>query len=536
MLRILADYVVGKVHSLENTVSSQATNWCKGCIRRRLEIGLFLILLVVISLVYFGTLYPDQGWGGDFAQYIHQTINITRGVDMMDTGYIYSRYTPSLGPRAYPAGFPLLLAPTYAIFGFDMRAFQVQMILMQLMALIVIYLLYRQEVTPPTALILVLMMGLSPYLISYKREIMSDVPFMLLSLSFVLWVKHVYKRRYFDHWAILVAALLASAGYLIRTVGFATLGALLISDLVRRRRPTRFTLWTIGCTVALVGGSRLLLGGGEGSYLDQLANYSLLIIWQNVEHYLIHSIRGFWAGPSLTLGQFIVPILWLAVIPLIIYGFIQRAWRSSLFMELFFLFHLGIVLAWPSIQELRFLYPILPLFLLYAGIGFEGVVAQLGQRTNLRVIRALAIVFAVGIVVIYAVRTSKVIAAEGPVADGPYTPAATALFQFVREETDPEAIFVFLKPRVLSLYTQRSASTFPSNQPMPVAIAYLEEIAVDYVIIKKDARGQLNDAALVALVETCPDSFERVFDNGLFRIYRINQDALDTCQKKMTTD
>jgi hypothetical protein len=534
-INILADYVVGKVHPLENTRSPQATDWGKSLIKRRVEAILMLSLLVVISLVYFGTLYPDQGWGGDFAQYIHQAINIAHGVDMMDTGYIYSRYTPSLGPRAYPPGFPLLLAPTYAIFGFDMWAFQVQMILMQLMALIVIYLLYRQEVALPTALILVLMMGLSPYLISYKREIMSDVPFMLISLSFVLWVKHVYKRQHFDHWTILVAALLASAGCLIRTVGFATLAALLISDLVRRRRPTRFTLWTIGCTVALVGGSRLLLGGGEGSYLDQLTNYFPLIIWQNVGHYLVHCMKGFWAGPSLTLGEFAAPILWLTAVPLIIYGFIQRAWRSSLFMELFFLFHLGIILVWPSTQELRFLYPILPLFLLYAGIGFEGIVAQIGQRANLRAVRALTMVFAVGIVVIYTVRTSKVIVAEGPVADGPYTPAATGLFQFVREDTAPEAIFVFRKPRVLSLYTQRSASAFPNNQPMPLAIAYLEEITADYVIIE-DERGHLHDAALVALVETCPDSFERVFDNGLFRVYHINQDALDTCQKKMATD
>jgi hypothetical protein len=522
--------------TLENMRSRQAIDWGRSLIKRRVEVILMLSLLVVISLVYFGTLYPDQGWGGDFAQYIHQAINITQGADMADTGYIYSRYTPSLGPRAYPPGFPLLLAPTYALFGFDMRAFQVQMILMQLMALVVIYLLYRQEVAPPTALILALMLGLSPYLISYKRAIMSDVPFMLVSLTFVLWVERVYKRRHFDHWAILVAALLASAGCLIRTVGFATLGALLISDLVRWRRATRFTLWTIGCTVALVGGSRLLLGGGEGSYFDQLTNYSLLIIWQNVEHYLIHSIRGFWAGPSLTLGEFSAPILWLTAIPLIIYGFVQRAWRSSLFMELFFLFHLGIILAWPSTQELRFLYPVLPLFLLYAGIGFEGVVAQIGQRTNLRVARALATVFAVGIVVIYAVRTSEVIAAEGPVADGPYIPAATALFQFVGEETAPEAVFVFRKPRVLSLYTQRSASAFPYNQPMPVVIAYLQEIVVDYVIVKKeDDREQPHDAALMALAGTCPDSFKRVFDNELFRVYRIDRNALDTCQKKMTT-
>lgn len=500
-----------------------------------MEIGFFSILLVIIGLVYFGTLYPDQNWGGDFAQYIHQAINITRGVDMADTGYIYSRYTPALGPRAYPPGFPLLLAPTYAIFGLDMRAFQVQIILIQLVALGVIYLLYRREVAPPTALILLLMVGLSPYLISFKREIRSDVPFMLVSLAFVLWVEHVYTRQRFDRWAILIAALLAFACYLMRTIGFVVLGALFMSDLIRRRRPTRFTLWTVACTVVLVVVSRLLLGGGEESYFDQLTSYSSLIIFENVEHYLVHSIRGFWAGPSLVVGKFIMPILWLAAIPLIIYGFVRRGWHSSLFMELFFLFYLGIVLAWPSVQELRFLYPILPLFLLYAGIGFEGVVAQIGQRISPPIVRALAIVLAVGIVGIYAVRTSKVIASEGPVADGPYTPAATALFQFVHEETNPEANFVFYKPRVLSLYTQRNASTFPPAQPMPVAIAYLEEVRANYVIIKKDDTEETNMAS-AALVETCTHSFEQVYDNEVFRVYRIDQYALDACQKEMPID
>ena len=80
-------------------------------VNRRLELVGFLLAFGIIVLVYLSTIYPDQGWGDDFAQYISQAANISKGISMAQTGYIYSRYTPSLGPVAYPPGFPLMLAP-----------------------------------------------------------------------------------------------------------------------------------------------------------------------------------------------------------------------------------------------------------------------------------------------------------------------------------------------------------------------------------------------------------------------------------------
>lgn len=512
---------------MENTLLLYPTESRRERAVRVIEIVFFTVVLSAICVVYLATLIPDQGWGGDFAQYVHQAINIVEGKDMADTGYIYSRYDPSLGPRTYPPGFPLILAPVYALFGLDMYALQVEIILLQLLALVIIYLIYRREVSPPTALILLLMMGLSPYLISFKRAIMSDVPFMLASLSFVLWVEYVYREKRFGWWYILVAILLAFVSYLIRTVGFVVVGALVASDLIKWRKLTPFTFWTVVGSVLMVGAGRLLLGGGEESYLDQFANYSPLIVWQNIPHYLLHSIRGFWAGPSLTAGGYIFPILWLMAIPLIIYGFIHRSRRSTLFMELFMVFHLGIILIWPTPQELRFLYPILPLFLLYAGIGFEAGLAQLKQRIGERLAYIAATVFAVGLVTIYAVRTSEVVAAEALMTDGPYTATAASLFQFVTEQTDSEAILVFHKPRTLSLYTQRAASTFPIEETVPVAAAYLLEIKADYLIVKE---GQANpDETLGQLLDLCPNAFGRVFVNELFTVYHIQSKGLSLC-------
>jgi len=491
----------------------------------RIEWVFFALVIIIIGLVYFATFYPDQNWGDDFAQYLHQAENLAVGKDMADTGYIYSRYTPVLGPRAYPPGFPLLLAPIYAIWGLNMTAFQVYLIVLQLIALILIYLLYRAEVSLPTALILLVMMGLSPYLIAFKRAIMSDVPFMLFCIAFLVWVESVYRRKQFGFWAIGVAVVLAFVCYLIRTIGFVVLGALLVSDLLRRRTVTRFTLFTIIGTIALVIVSRFVIGGGEESYFDQFEGYSPTILIQNFSYYLIGQIRAFWAGPSLRLGaEAILPILYLAAVPLMIYGFIRRARRSTLLVEMFFLFYLGVILAWPSVQELRFLYPILPLVLLYTGVGFEGVLEMLGKRLPQRMIQAGAVAVGVGILAIYGVRVTDVIAEQTWVPDGPYTAASQELFQFVSSETEVDSTFVFFKPRALSLYTERAGSTFPWTQPFPVAADYLNEIEADYAILMKTSDEA--NARLAEFIEAQPDAFDSVFSSEQFEVYRLKRDQL----------
>ncbi len=508
---------------MENTIPTQSTYWSRINLAQLLEAGGLVTLFTCASLIYYFTIFPDHNWGGDFAQYLHQAINITQGQAMDDTGYIYSRYTPSLGPRAYPPGFPLLLAPVYALFGLNITAFQIEIILFQLLAFIVIYLIYRREVAVPTALMLLMMMAFSPYIISFKRQIMSDVPFMLVSLTFVLWIEHAYQHQKFGKWSIVAAALLAFACYLIRTIGFVVIIALIVSDLIRRRRLTRFSITTTLVAVGLVLVSRLLLGGGEESYLDQLADYSPMILVNGTEHYLIHSIRGFWAGPSINIGEYNFPFLWLAAIPLIIFGFILRAKRSTLFLELFFLFHLFIILAWPSVQELRFLYPILPLFLLYAGIGFEHCLYWLMKHFNPKLAYTAAVLAASGLLVIYAVRTQKVIASETLYPDGPYTSTAVEMFDFVQTQTDPASVFIFVKPRVLALYTNRMASTYPYGQSSAVAAAYLQEIHADYLVIKNTDVDHVNPS-IFSLLESCQTAFHSVFHNNDFEIYRIHPD------------
>src|SRR5687767_3820760 len=89
-----------------------------------LTLGLIVLVSGVIS---FSLLTRGHIWGDDFASYIMQSKSILDGrmgefLERNTFTVNESSYPP--GPAAYPWGFPLLLAPVYAIFGMSALAFK----------------------------------------------------------------------------------------------------------------------------------------------------------------------------------------------------------------------------------------------------------------------------------------------------------------------------------------------------------------------------------------------------------------------------
>jgi len=88
---------------------------------------LFLLCLLVMSSLVVDTfkLTRDNGWGDDFAAYIMQAQSIAEG--RMDefvqrNAFTIENSSRPIGPVTEPWGFPLLLAPAYAIFGLKILA------------------------------------------------------------------------------------------------------------------------------------------------------------------------------------------------------------------------------------------------------------------------------------------------------------------------------------------------------------------------------------------------------------------------------
>jgi hypothetical protein len=79
----------------------------------------------------------------------------------------------------------------------------------------------------------------------------------------------------------------------------------------------------------------------------------------------------------------------------------------------------------------------------------------------------------------------------------------------------------------LALYTGRHASTFPYNQTMDVAAAYLKEIQANYVVVDNSptAEGDSN-LKLQQFIDAYPDAFKAIYTGNEFAVYQVNLAAL----------
>ena len=145
-----------------------------------------LLVIIAVGTFYLSTIRQGHGWGDDFGMYINHARNIAEGKAYADTGYVYNpRFI--IGPKTYPPTLPLLLAPAYKVWGLNLMAMKVVVILLFLLALMAIHLAFRNELRWPYLTALVALVGFNPQFWAFKDNILSDLPFLLFTyLSFYL--------------------------------------------------------------------------------------------------------------------------------------------------------------------------------------------------------------------------------------------------------------------------------------------------------------------------------------------------------------
>ena len=146
------------------------------------------LILLLVGIFYLSTIRQGHVWGDDFAMYIHHARNIVEGKAYADTGYVYNPLNV-IGPETYPPVFPLLLAPVYRVWGLNLAAMKVEIILLFLLSLLVMYLAFVEELGWLEALAVVALTGFNPRFWGFKENIVSDLPFLLF----------VYLSFYFVH-------------------------------------------------------------------------------------------------------------------------------------------------------------------------------------------------------------------------------------------------------------------------------------------------------------------------------------------------
>jgi hypothetical protein len=156
-----------------------------------------------------------------------------------------------------------------------------------------------------------------------------------------------------------------------------------------------------------------------------------------------------------------------------------------------------------------------PLYLYYMLRGMV-VVAERVPRVRAGAILA---VFLVAATATYATRYAN--EEYGPIQFGITPPDVPALFEWVRENTREDDVFVFYKPRVLAFFTGRRAAAFHKAGPEGLRTFFCS-IGTDIVIDGRTVWRQWDserDFYLPQMIDAHPEWFSLRATVGRFDIY-----------------
>ncbi len=469
----------------------------------------------VVGLWFLATLRQGHEWGDDFSLYIQHARNLAEGKPYSETGYIYNPNFPSLSPRNYPPGLPLLLSPVIRYFGLNFEAMKVELTFVFLGFLLVVYYGWRSELPALPLLAVVLILGFNPYLWNFKDRILSEMPFILFSYLALWLLRELEDSHGTREGRCLLACAAGMALYLAfstRSVGVVLLLALIAQALAGRYAPWRAIAVLVSFAVTYIGQRELL--SSEGGYLDQLA-FSPAQFAANffslVKAFGLFFDNGYSDGPRLALYGVLTSLA--------LFGYVDRFRHRFTVAETYAPLYFGVIVIWPSSEwNPRFLLPLLPLYLLYAARGVCLLQPMLERRTEPLLRFALATALALSYIATY----SR--AEFGTLHEGVGSPDARELFQYVREQSRPDDVFLFQKPRALALFTGRRASALHQPRNDGDLWDYLDQIRARYIII-----GQpfvVSRDTLLPFVERNSSRLTRVYANHDFTVYRIESVAL----------
>ena len=473
-----------------------------------------LVLFTTICAFYFAAIRPGHDWDDDSAMYILHARNLAEGRAYADTGYIFNPEYPLLGPPSYPPGFPILLAPVWALRGLDLTALKLVGIACFAGALAFVFCLDRaftgSSLSPSARIVVVSLTALSPPFVAYVNFMGSDFPFLLFLFAALFFMDRIYSHPAPSLISALPVTGLMLAAYSTRAIGLVLIPTLILFVLIRHRRISLSAL-----LASALGG---ILFAVEFLASDSLNSGSLFSIDRhtiatNLWIYAV-TLRHFFAGQR-TLSL----VLWGICTILALIQFLRQA-ASAKPVPIGWIFGLLYMLVLLVYQpnEPRFLFPVFPIYLALALGALEGLAASrwsmlaAGKRTATTAAVTSAAVVCFGAAYLGLDRE--------PIREGFLDPDFVQVAAFLRDQTQPADIILFRKPRLLALETRRHAFTYALE---PGLGDFVQEVRPNYIVVTESAQVGLasDEQFLWPYIRNHEDALRLVYRNSEFRVYHV---------------
>ncbi len=518
------------MESLGYQAEAGSVNTVSGALLNPKRSVFLLLVLVVVLTTLLGVflLNRDHSWGDDFAAYIMQSQSIVGGTMqeyVASNGFTMAHTSRVIGPVTYPWGFPLLLAPVYAVFGLKVLALKTVSTFFHTLFVMAFFLLARARLRAREALVLTAVLGFNTALLLAQNEILADIPFLFFSTLGLWLIQRFVIEDERDHigagpavaigCAIFLATFMRGNGFLLLLPLMTAQGA----QFFRRSRVHRgferadlLGLLPYATVVLLNLAQARVFPSLPFPLHEELGALSMTSVWRNLQFY-------FWL-PANMFADFLHggPPIYLV---LLLGCMIQLSrWRPR---DLPFLAYglgtLAFYVLWPPLQGLRYIFPLLPIFILFS---FEGMKVIVGLLKPKHRERGLAFVFDLWVALaLFSLAAGIQLAWTNVAANryvygrsyGAFSPGSSAMFEYVREKTPADSVIIFFKPRAMRLRAERNTFSTFNCQDLTDG---------DYVAIVKSAGA--SDQILPQDVGHCNPAVHLtpVYEKDDFVVYQID--------------
>ncbi len=477
-----------------------------------------VVLLALCSLhllLALVTFMPQPHTGGDSANYM------TLARSLLENQSYTDLYDPIQPPHTkYPPVFPLMLAAGMAVGLTTWVQLKLVMVAIGTAAVAFTFLWIRKRGRPLLALAVSLMLAFSPGVVDQSHWLLSDVPFWFFTMV-ALWAFDRLHANDRARMAIAIAATILA--YFTRSAGLPLVVACVLWFAWRRRWRQLAVFVAIFAPLALMWWLRAQNTGGVAytkefwlvnPYMPELGTIGVADFFkrmgENAVKYATTHIPILLAGRT----GMLLSVAAVSITGFALYGWIVRL-RRAMVAELLMPLYIGLLLAWPAVWSgERFIMPIFPLLLYYAGLGLTRVARRITPRHVVPVGAAITAVF---------------ILADMPALNASIAIGRSCTNAYMRGETYPclhpterayfdaaiwsnqylpsNAVVISRKPR---LFYEISNGVRGSNYPMSMEAApffsLADSIGARYVVYDR-LSGSLAEAYLAPVLLARPQAF-----------------------------
>ena len=472
--------------------------------------------MILISLLLgAGMLRRGHEWGDDFAWYILQAKSILNGTTdafMEQSKFTNGQSTTHLGPLAYPWGYPLILTPVYAVKGISPLALKLPNLFFYAGFLVCLYLLMKTRLPETQSLLILALFAFNPLLLQFLDQILSDIPFLFFStLSFLLMIQDG-KPKVLQ--AIGIGAAIFFTTFL-RVTGVLLLGSFLIVEFLklmsnRKDRIARMEIIKVSVIASVVFIvlwilNLFLFPSGGDSYVSQ---YSSLLETAKrfipVYFNIFSQFFGDWQGWK---------YLYYLLVALFLLGAARR-WKEDLLFILFFISWMIVHVTYPYWQGPRYIFPLLPIFIYFIFQGLNFLFSRLPKENvfmGQRFVYGCWILIA-GLLFVKSFTSAYTNLINDRSIGGPFDPYSREVYNYIKEQTPPESVVVFLKPRVMVLMT---------DHPTIMSTECDRMWKGDYLVLSRKV-GK-NQQITPEEIDVCHLPLEQVLKNNRFIVYLLQK-------------